>query len=574
METKEDVSQHLELNYREVTCKRSVADQLNNQTSVFAQGIQDFDFSVSGQNLWIPHMTYFRIDYTIIKTANGTAEQKPICLNDGIALADGWANALYNNCYFRCGGQDVSSCTQYVAHAGMLKARLGYSKGWLDTLGRDGTGYLDADLGRRINKLAIDGSTRSDGVKDYRSYKDLTLGTDTDANAYADTVGTIGGIVLDGATGYPLTANVTSSEVETEFEVLFANGYLRVGDTVSLNGVAYGTIASVTSATILVINVNVGFNIANAQAGLLNISRATNSRLGRNNGFVYWQPPLGIFDVVGNKPLSSGDFKLQLNPNPNYQTAVIESLTSRLPYSSRNGTSSYQFVINNVLLYVAQAKASIPSSMSEIYPLTEIQVMNKAMQNVNNSATQNLDFSVPPSTFALAVYVQRSDAGTTTQLPLTRFKVGWEPIGSITAGGAPLPNQALDESLSSLMITYGSVTKPPSLYSSNYGLVGGQPAQNGIDQMQQRWIQSVQNNGTFLAEGGVESYSDWLDRGPIYYWDFSRDANDSSTYVNVQIAYNNGVPLGSNLFVAAFYKRQVQIDTENGFVVGVTSINR
>jgi hypothetical protein len=160
--------------------------------------------------------------------------------------------------------------------------------------------------------------------------------------------------------------------------------------------------------------------------------------------------------------------------------------------------------------------------MSEIYPLTEIQVMNKAMQIANNSATQHLDFSVPPSTFALAVYVQRSDAGTTTQLPLTRFKVGWEPIGTITPGGAPVPNIAYDESLSSLMVTYGSVTKPPSLYSSNYGIVAG-IAQNGIDQMQQRWMQSMQNNGTFLAEGGVESYSDWLDRGPIYYWDFTED---------------------------------------------------
>jgi len=37
----------------------------------------------------------------------------------------------------------------------------------------------------------------------------------------------------------------------------------------------------------------------------------------------------------------------------------------------------------------------------------------------------------------------------------------------------------------------------------------------------------MQNNGSFLADGGVESYTDWLDRGPIYYWDFSRDANDS-----------------------------------------------
>ena len=46
----------VELNWREVTCKRSVQDDN------FARGIQDFDFSVSGKNAFIPSLSYFLID--------------------------------------------------------------------------------------------------------------------------------------------------------------------------------------------------------------------------------------------------------------------------------------------------------------------------------------------------------------------------------------------------------------------------------------------------------------------------------------------------------------------------------
>ena len=70
----------------------------------------------------------------------------------------------------------------------------------------------------------------------------------------------------DNAAGF--TATVTSSTVATNFDTLFNNGYLRVGDIVSILGIAYGTIASVTSATVLVINVYVGINITNGRSGL------------------------------------------------------------------------------------------------------------------------------------------------------------------------------------------------------------------------------------------------------------------------------------------------------------------
>ena len=45
----------LELNFREITCKRGV------QGDTFAGGVQDFDFSVSGKHAFIPSLSYFVI---------------------------------------------------------------------------------------------------------------------------------------------------------------------------------------------------------------------------------------------------------------------------------------------------------------------------------------------------------------------------------------------------------------------------------------------------------------------------------------------------------------------------------
>ena len=179
----------LELNWREVTCKRAV------DGDSFSRGIQDFDFSVSGKNAFIPSLSYFVIDtelsvlptyqpvftddVNIATTADIAAAIKikndPAIPNqrvlfrrpavaDGIALADNFGSTLYNNAFFRAGNSDVSLITQYIPQAGVLKSRLDKSFAWTKSIGRI-VMHDDPDFNRRRQYVSIDGKFHDDGLE-------------------------------------------------------------------------------------------------------------------------------------------------------------------------------------------------------------------------------------------------------------------------------------------------------------------------------------------------------------------------------------------------------------------------
>ena len=154
----------VELNFREVTCKRSV------QGVNFSRGIQDYDFSVSGKNAFIPSLSYFVIDVTLtsrvtdgrrfvngVKNTNvvsrGALYRRPYYA-DGIALADHFGSTLYNNAFFRAGNSDVSLITQYIPQAGVLKSRLDKSGAWSKNIGRI-VMHDDADFDTYTNRLDL-----------------------------------------------------------------------------------------------------------------------------------------------------------------------------------------------------------------------------------------------------------------------------------------------------------------------------------------------------------------------------------------------------------------------------------
>ncbi len=178
----------VELNWREVTCKRAVNDDN------FPRGIQDFDFSVSGKNAFIPSLSYFVIDaeLTVRPTyqpvfsgdismapddagvialplsaaaiVNKDAVFRRPAVADGITLADHFGCTLYNNAFFRAGNSDVSLITQYIPQAGVLKSRLDKSNAWSRNIGRI-VFQDDADFERRRNYVSIDGKFHDDGLQ-------------------------------------------------------------------------------------------------------------------------------------------------------------------------------------------------------------------------------------------------------------------------------------------------------------------------------------------------------------------------------------------------------------------------
>jgi len=577
----------VELNFREVTCKRSV------QGANFPRGIQDFDFSVSGKNAFIPSLSYFVIDAQLsVKVplgprlvddtttgyapAEATSVMRPVYYSDGIALADHFGSTLYNNAFFRAGNSDVSLITQYIPQAGVLKSRLDKSSAWSKSVGRI-VFQDDADFTRRRNYVSWDGTFHEDGLKSVlykRMYGYSGTGTfladygiSTFAWVAATNVGTIG---LVGG----LTLTATQLEIG---DIIVVTGGRRFQLQSWTDGLKY-------ALTGIYYEVGAVGGGDRAAVAIIEILRASDPACGANSTQVMFQPPLGIFSEAN--PISGGDFKISLNPSPNYKVNSVQSLTPMRvsPTDPLVLTSpfDYDLVINDVKFYVCTIKSDV--SPSGVIPLSliEMAILNKTLNT--SGGTQNLDFTVPPSTLAITVFVQGGDCGNNTTCPATKFYLqpvgvnGLNTVDAVTGIASVYKDNAANK-VSQIQVTYGSITKTQTLYPSAYNIgsvfANTVTATGGVNQNIQRFLQTQQYSGKITSEGGTETHPHYLERGSIFHFDFSKDKNDTSSYVNVQIGFTEpNIGASQNLFIVAHYSRQAEIMYENGFITQVVSVNR
>jgi hypothetical protein len=542
----EEVSKYLEMNWREITCQRTVGDgaisavNLNNNN--FANGIQDFLFSVSGStNAFIPALSYFCIDLELQKLTGGAAPRPPV-LADDITLSNCVGDALYNNTFFRMGGQDVSTAQSFIPQQGALKRRIDQSGAWLYNVGRNAS-WIDSDFTRRQNVIAANGLYHQDGLLDVDAITPIPI-TPAGATQWALAVT----VNPDVATGYTSTGVVTITVAGS-----FNTSGVQVGDYVTLpgNGAAYQcVITTITDAT----NVEVQFppgvlyvNVAAAVGG--SVYRKADPESGRYKQKVIWQPPIGIFNSY--QPINSSELKFSLNPNANYKSAAVQTSKAK-----QVAGTDYSLHILNVRFYACQVKLAMPMNTIVDMPINEIQVQNKPIHNGKNS---NLDFIVPPSTYGIAIFFQSNAAGTNTLLPPTTFS---SAKAYTTASVPPGPYNIAD--LNSLQVTYGGVSKTSTLYTSDYN--------DTTNFAIQRWVESLAYASNWNNPGGAENFNDWI-RSPVYFYDYSRDRTDSSSYVNVQVNFNVDQEPATNMFVAAFYTRLVRAEYANGQLLQLTAVN-
>lgn len=576
----------VELNFREVTCKRSV------QTVSFSRGIQDFDFSVSGKNAFIPSLSYFLIDasltvrrgdsarlvgdvantgFAVIPAANASVDRQPY-YSDGIALADHFGSTLYNNAFFRAGNSDVSLITQYIPQAGLLKSRLDKSGAWSKNVGRI-VMHDDADFTRRRNYISYDGTFHDDGLKSVL-YKKIEWQT---------AAGVGSGDVYDAANTFQYTAatNLGTFVLGAVAAPTLKATQLQPGDIVQTGANRFRIERIITALTATVTPLASTFiGDVNPGVAITSLLRPCDPACGANSTQVMFQPPLGIFSEAN--PISGGDFKISLNPSPNYKVNGVQSLTLMRP-KPEGGVADYDYdlVINDIKFYVCTIKSDV--SPSGVIPLSliEMAVLNKTLNP--SGGTQNIDFTVPPSTLAITVFVQGSDCGNETVCPATKFYLqpgdpnGLRTLDPLTGTALVNVNNTANR-LSQLQVTYGSVTKTQTLYTSGYNIgqssfvPGGVPG--GKNAEIQRFLQSIQYSGKITSEGGSENMPQFLERGSYWHFDFSKDKNDTSSYVNVQIGFETNIGPNQNLFIVAHYSRQAEISYENGFITQVVSVNR
>jgi len=604
----------LELNWREVTCKRAVSDDN------FPRGIQDFDFSVSGKSAFIPSLSYFVIDaeLTVRPTyqsafitdisnvnsiANSQAIQVPLPAGsldkegffrrpanaDAIALADHFGSTLYNNAFFRAGNSDVSLITQYIPQAGVLKSRLDKSGAWSHNIGRIVT-QDDADFNRRRQYVSIDGTFHEDGLKplqytprklykqDGTAFNEIPwVFTQSDGILtviYA--VATVADVFLSGIqvgdiVEYTTAAIAPGPPARPQRQVYYKIDAIFDQPRYSGDVGDYKTLPATYRFSAVPVRNTANIDTASLAGTATLVHAAHDPACGSNITQVMFQPPIGIFSEAN--AISGGDFKISLNPSPNFKINGVQSLRALQPFTSLQVLGDYDLKIKDVKFYVATINSDPTPTGVIPLSLIEMSVLNKTLNEQINGGSQNLDFTVPPSTLAITVFVQGANAGTNTIMPSTKFYLQTGDGDPYTVGtNVNDVNSSLIDNIANnlqqIQVTYGSITKTQTLYNSAYS------GTDGINKNIQRFLQSIQYSGKIVSDGGSESQPQYLERGNYWHFDFSKDKNDTSSYVNVQLGFNGTVGKGNNLFIVAHYSRQCEISYENGFITQVVSVNR
>jgi len=263
----------------------------------------------------------------------------------------------------------------------------------------------------------------------------------------------------------------------------------------------------------------------------------------QNKVFFMYKPPVGIMEH--NKPMGSGDYRFQFNPNSNYKTACVES-------PSGMGTGDYTFNVTSMEFYVCTELMDVSPTGTEVLHLMEHQVQSKPL---GGAGDKNFDFTIPSSTKAISIFIQSGAAGTSTMCPPS-------VLGCKTAG---VGNVGYDSqnSIRSIQLTYANITKPPTRWNSEFT--------DTVKKLQQRYLDTQIESSQAYSPGGCETLQQWLEGGVLLHYSWVRDAQDRSTQLQIQTDYA-AYEANSNLFVVAHYTRSCEIDISNGFVSQVRSL--
>jgi hypothetical protein len=273
-----------------------------------------------------------------------------------------------------------------------------------------------------------------------------------------------------------------------------------------------------------------------------------------------WQPPIGIFDRI--EPVGSGSYSFQLTPNSGFEKSAVESKSDK-QLGDDNGTeltaaftnaligvvtpatydndSEYRLKVKDVKFYICMKKTDVPCD--PVFKLREIKAHSTLVAN-----DSTLSFNVPSSTDEITIFLQSGKAGVENLTPPTVFRCDDDSHLNMT----------------SCQVTYANITKPPTRVGFTHNA--------NTNQLAQRYLQTHLESGMAALEGGCETFSEFVSRGPIDHFSFKKSAELKDTQVQVSITCPN-LEDKTNIFLLAHYTRITEIAQQSGHITDVKSFN-
>jgi hypothetical protein len=514
----------VECNYFEVNPSRSVSG------SNFSQGILEYPFTVGVPNTWVASKSYFRVSMSVYGVpAAGPAAAAPT-ESQMVAFADNAVANLFDNCYLRSNNVSISSIIQGFPQAAALKERIGEAFGFLKSVG-NGAQMSEAKFPKRVMNVSASTIPNSNLGSFDEMYKPVVAGHF--ANATVSTV--LNSYVVNGLN----TLFTTGMPSQTGANV---GGPVLSGDIIVIEGARFTVLSVVNDLQLLLSSAT---DVIGATPDWYIIRRDTiRAPQAQNTVFATFQPPLGIFNYHG--PLSGGEYRLVLNPSANYLLNGVETRNPNFSPSADGLSGTYSLVVNECKFYAYIEKMRIPDSVQDLN-LNEYLVQSKTW-------LPSLQFTVPPSTYAITIFVQDAIAGRSPLVPPSMFKMA----------------DNSDLKLQTIQVSYAGIVKPSTAWLSNFSTdyVNG-----GVNQLEQRYRDTYAESGMDVHSDGVETYHDYLLRGPIYHFTFLRDMSNRATELTVNTQFN-GLPSGPPngiVYCVAWYSKIVQITHAAGMLVNVAA---
>lgn len=530
------------MEYQQVASTRDVVG------TNFSNGTINFKFSNSGVRRWIPSKSYIRLrlqltkgDGSALDTAFGAAPNMGLCAN------------LFQSAEFRINDKVVSRVGDFIAQVDALETRLTKSRAWLQSIG-ESTNWWSEDQKLRLAEVSSDGSIIKGitGVADAVETGRVAMGFDAllaNNNGWAYTADT-------GALAYTQGANGTGLDAADASAAFPVGSYFKFVGVANTPEVEMKVLSN-DGAGVLVIepllNADVAVSGTNNFARVVRELAAPASR--RVGSFeLIWQPPLSIFKI--EKALPCGDYELVLNPQTyqSFQKRAIESVLGAVSIEAapKTGGLATQIRANVVDMYLQCAMVDGPR-VDDITYLLDLEQTRCQSDKINNTSFAQKNFDVSPSTYALTLAYQDARAGEHTAISPAKFR-------SYEVGLTPATAQELE--LNRMFINYAGQNMPAPDADPEF--------KAGTDYTTQRYVESQLASGGYHDTGGVESITEYHDRGAYYHFRIPRDATDRSTRVSCHQGFTSTADVASMRVLLFDHSKQVcMVRIQDGRVVNV-----
>ena len=504
----------------------------------FAQGVHQFRFDTSGNTWFIPSMSYLRLRCTLSQVRLDGGQPLPILAGGTVAPNMGLAANLFKSMAIQLQGKTIERLAERAPQIDALKIRTHNTGAWLNSVGQD-TNFWAADIHTRREQVAVNGYLN-------RGRTRMPCYGPQQPQEHA-------GFDQDHLISYNGTTHILTFDENGESKIDLEHGSmaLRPGDRFGRGRflVEIDHVVDRTHAYAHYVQTNAVGRGHIGEAGnpddglngwyVQELHLATNNDSPTSNEFeILWQPPLGFFNVQHGIP-PGGQWTLELTPQNavDFKRLAVETLAGTNARIVRPGqptlAGDVDFQVHDMQLYVYTMESN---RFDHGTWFLDIEHTNCQLQHLPSDCTGLVtrNFDVHGRSHRLALAFQDQNAGSDTQYSRSKFKIrpgsNHGVDGQSTAGGQDLL-------LERFFIQYGREQKPSPDFDGRYAMTHGHTRDPQVNYLMQRYVDSLMQADLYHTDGGAESFKEWVERGPLYFFRWPKDAMEQSTRAAVSVKF-------------------------------------